>query len=342
MPVIAPQATPDELVTQESVVPFVPKIFPLFPVWSGRTLVGDREVIQAGLEYEPVERMISAVVTPLTATVDNDPPEMEPPEIVAPLIDTKPLSCPPVINTLLADWVAIVPRPETSEVEIPNKVLTWDPVNATGAAEDPVLFPIIELAARLAILPKVTAPLAIVAANDPVPDPVTSLVKVIVWSPVFVPLDVPEKLDADIVPSTMTLATWEVVELRILSVLVVAPVKSNIVFPPEKVIVGVVPEKVIGVADDKVKAVAVEAPRPVTDENVSASVAERFNVPPRDTLPPPERIPLLLMVTEELLRLELLMLDKVFDAPEIVKPEAVPAIVTPLICPPVRYILLAD
>jgi len=194
----------------------------------------------------------------------------------------------------------------------------------------------------LAIFPKVTAPPAIVVANDPVPDPVTSLVNVIVWSPVLVPLDVPEKLDADIVPSTMTLATWEVVELRILSVLVVAPVKSNIVFPPEKVIVGVVPEKVIGVADDKVNAVAVEAPRPVTDENVSASVAKRFNVPPRDKLPPPERIPLLLMVTEELLRLELPMLDKVFDAPEIVKPEAVPAIVTPLICPPITYILLAD
>jgi len=233
--------------------------------------------------------------------------------------------------------VAIVPKPDTSEVEIPNKVLTWDPVNAIGVAEDPVLFPIIELAARFAIFPKVTAPPAIVVAKVPV----TSLVKVIVWSPVLVPLDVPEKLDADIVPSIMTLATWEVVELRMLSVLVVAPVKSNIVFPPEKVIVGVVPEKVIGVAEDKVNAIAVEAPRPVTDENVSASVAERFNVPPRDTLPPPERIPLLLMVTEELLRLELPMLDKVFDAPEIVKPEAVPAIVTPLICPPVTYILLA-
>ena len=159
---IAPQATPEELVIQEVEVPLVPKTFPLFPVWLGKVLVSARDVIQDGLAYEPVVRAISAVVIPLTAVPDKFPPV-----IVAPLIVTKPLSCPPVINTLLADWVAIVPNPETSEVEIPNKVLTWDPVNAIGVAAEPVLFPIMELAAKFAILPKVTAPEAIAVAKLP-------------------------------------------------------------------------------------------------------------------------------------------------------------------------------
>lgn len=42
---------------------------------------------------------------------------------------------------------------------------------------------------------------AMVAANDPVPDPATSPVSVIVWSPVFVPLDAPA---IDAVPVTVS------------------------------------------------------------------------------------------------------------------------------------------
>ena len=45
--------------------------------------------------------------------------------------------------------------------------------------------------AMFCILAKVTASFAIVAAKDPVPLPVTSPVRVIVWSPVLVPLLVP-------------------------------------------------------------------------------------------------------------------------------------------------------
>ena len=121
----------------------------------------------------------------------------------------------------------------------------------------------------------------------------------------------------------------------------VAPVRSNIVFPPEKVSVGVVPEKVTGEVEERVIPFEVEAPLLVTEDRVSASVADKFKVPPKDNEPPPERIPPLLMITEELVREEFPMLLNVFDAPDIVKPEAVPPIVTPLTCPPVTYTLLA-
>ena len=50
---------------------------------------------------------------------------------------------------------------------------------ATGVAALPVLLPMIELAARFAILPKVTAPFAIVAATDPGPVAVTSPVSAV-------------------------------------------------------------------------------------------------------------------------------------------------------------------
>lgn len=40
----------------------------------------------------------------------------------------------------------------------------------------------------------VTTPFAIVVAKDPVPEPVTLPVRVIIWSPVLVPLEVPEKV----------------------------------------------------------------------------------------------------------------------------------------------------
>jgi len=45
-----------------------------------------------------------------------------------------------------------------------------------------------EAVAMSAILANVTALFAMVARKDPIPDPVTSPVRVIVWSPVFAPL----------------------------------------------------------------------------------------------------------------------------------------------------------
>lgn len=94
--------------------------------------------------------------------------------------------------------------------------------------------------------------------------------------------------------------------------------------PPEKVIVGVVPEKLMGEADESVNAVAVDAPRPVTEDNVSASVAVRVSDPPKDNAPPPVSIPLELIVTDEFVRLELPMLLNVLVAPEIARLVAVP------------------
>jgi hypothetical protein len=55
-----------------------------------------------------------------------------------------------------------------------------------GVAAEPVLFPFNVSAPIVASFAFVTA--ASVVANEPVPEPVTSPVKVIVWSPVFVPL----------------------------------------------------------------------------------------------------------------------------------------------------------
>ena len=55
----------------------------------------------------------------------------------------------------------MVPKPETSEVAMANNVLTWEAVKARGVAGLPVLFPIIELADKFAILVKDTAPLPI-------------------------------------------------------------------------------------------------------------------------------------------------------------------------------------
>ena len=49
----------------------------------------------------------------------------------------------------------------------------------------------------------------------------------------------------------------------------------------------------------------VVGPLPVTESRVSASVAVRFNVPPRETVPPPVRIPAEFMVMLELASSEL-------------------------------------
>ena len=59
---------------------------------------------------------------------------------------------------------------------------------SVGAAAEAVLFILIVLAAILAILALITDAEEIVAAKLPVPDPVTSPVRVMVWFPVFVPV----------------------------------------------------------------------------------------------------------------------------------------------------------
>ncbi len=61
-------------------------------------------------------------------------------------------------------------------------------VSARGAAEIPVLFPMIVFAGRFASFPRVTTAVPMVAVIAPVPVPVTSPDRVIVWSPEFVPV----------------------------------------------------------------------------------------------------------------------------------------------------------
>lgn len=63
----------------------------------------------------------------------------------------------------------------------------------------------LEAALTFCIFEYVTAPEEIVVAKLPVPEPVTSLVSVIVWSPVLEPDDVPECVPAiDVVPVTVS------------------------------------------------------------------------------------------------------------------------------------------
>ena len=59
---------------------------------------------------------------------------------------------------------------------------------SAGTAAEAVLFTLIVLAAMFAILALVTDAVEIVAAKLPVPEPVTSPVRVMVWLPVFVPV----------------------------------------------------------------------------------------------------------------------------------------------------------
>ena len=127
-----------------------------------------------------------AVVAEVAVVAELAFPVKAPVNVVAET-DVNPVREPPVIDTLLAFWVAIVPSPETSEELMPNIVLTCDPVKAIGVAALPVLFPIIELAARLAILPKVTAPLPIAVVIEVAPDPVISPLSAIDWLAVKYP-----------------------------------------------------------------------------------------------------------------------------------------------------------
>ena len=63
--------------------------------------------------------------------------------------------------------MASAPNPATSAAAIASMVLTCAVVSATGTAAAPVLLPMTEAAARLAILGNVTAPAAMVSASDP-------------------------------------------------------------------------------------------------------------------------------------------------------------------------------
>ena len=66
----------------------------------------------------------------------------------------------------------------------------------------------------------------------------------------------------------------------------------------------------------------VDAPRPVTVARVSASVAVRVSDPPKESDPPPVKIPDELMVTLELARLAL-VIPAVPDKLALVRPEMV-------------------
>jgi hypothetical protein len=61
-------------------------------------------------------------------------------------------------------------------------------LRTSGAPAPAVLRPRKDAVAIFAIFARVTALLAMVAAKEPVPEPVTSPVRVMVWSPVLVPL----------------------------------------------------------------------------------------------------------------------------------------------------------
>lgn len=76
----------------------------------------------------------------------------------------------------------------------PTRSRTADSEASVGAALPPVRFALIVLADIFASFALLTALFAIVAANELVPVPVTSPVKVIVWSPVLTPDDVPENV----------------------------------------------------------------------------------------------------------------------------------------------------
>ena len=103
------------------------------------------------------------VLFPVELKVVNVPAAAVVPPITAPLM-VPPTICPPVTNTLPADCVAIVPKPDTSDADIANNVLTSVVESATGVAGLPVLLPIKLFAAKLAILDKLTFPEPIVIA----------------------------------------------------------------------------------------------------------------------------------------------------------------------------------
>lgn len=74
-------------------------------------------------------------------------------------------------------------NPLTSACEIAKIVFTCDPDNARGVADAPVLFPMMVMVASCAIFASVTALFVMVALMDVVPEPVMSLLSVMVSLP---------------------------------------------------------------------------------------------------------------------------------------------------------------
>ena len=136
------------------------------------------------------------MITPVTEVVSVKagvaPPEDEPVNPFAEATETAVTVPVPGVNPR-----AVVTSPEV-RVIAPVRVLKL----VTGVPEDAaVRRPLASTVREVYVYdPAVTAVLASVVANDPVPEPVTSPVRVIVWSPVFVPL----RLLPDTVPDAAT------------------------------------------------------------------------------------------------------------------------------------------
>ena len=88
-------------------------------------------------------------------------PVKEPVNVVA-ATDVRPDMDPPVIFTLLAFWVDMVPKPDTSVFAMERSVLTSLAERISGAPLPAVFLPIIDAVAISAILPSVTVLSAIV------------------------------------------------------------------------------------------------------------------------------------------------------------------------------------
>ena len=135
--------------------------------------------------------VITGVVVPFATVEDKSVPLVPNVKAATDVTVPPPLGGAAHVPSALRKFVVPPPdagaSPLSVELNTSSIAVTLVPLSAIGVAADPVLLPIIEFAERFAILAKVTEPADIDAANDPVPDPVTSPVSVIVWSPVFVP-----------------------------------------------------------------------------------------------------------------------------------------------------------
>ena len=108
-----------------------------------------------------------------------------------------PVLVPDEVPLKVPDCVASVPNPKvvlTAEASASSNIVCTKSVigiSSMSPAEALTRPNNLSVADTFCILAYVTASLAIVAANEPIPEPVTSPVKVIVWSPVLVPEEVP-------------------------------------------------------------------------------------------------------------------------------------------------------
>lgn len=152
---------------------------------------------------------------------------------------------------------------------------------------------------------------------DIVGDPLPVMLPVAVNAPIFVAANV-LTVSVPLVPESV----------RVNRVLGTASasfiVKTPFVPSVARVTTGAALERVRGEAAESVSPVAVVAPRPVTDDRVSASVAVRVTDPPSATDAPPVNIPEELIVMDEFVRLVFPILLNVLLAPDMVKPLTVP------------------